>query len=209
MITVALSKGRLLEETCDIFTRANIDCSILKSDTRKLVLTDGERFNFILVKPSDVAIYVERGVADVGICGKDVLLESGADVYEMADLLIGKCDMCVAGKHDKSVKSAKLKVGTKYPKIASEYYDNIGVDVDIIKLNGSVELAAISGLSDVIVDIVQSGKTLKANGLTVLQTICSISARLIINKVALKTKSSLILPFIDAIKRGVQNVADN
>lgn len=203
MITIALSKGRLMEETAELFTRAGVDCAVLGEETRKLVLKSADgKYGYILVKPSDVLIYVERGVADIGVCGKDVLLENASDVYEMADLKIGVCDMCVAG--DPKVKPhSKPIVATKFPKIAREYYDSKGVDIDLVKLNGSVELAAVIGLSDCIVDIVQSGKTLEANGLKVLEKVCAVSARLVVNKVALKQKTAEILPLIAAVNKAV------
>lgn len=208
MITIALSKGRLMEETAELFTRAGIDCAVLNEDTRKLVLKsmDG-KYGYILVKPSDVLIYVERGVADIGICGKDVLLENSADVYEMADLKIGVCDMCVAGD-PKVEPHLKPIVATKFPKIAREYYDSKGIDIDLVKLNGSVELAAVIGLSDYIVDIVQSGKTLEANGLKVLEKVCAVSARLVVNKVALKQKTAEILPLITAVNKAVSEIQE-
>lgn len=202
MITYALPKGRLAEETALLFEKAGVDCSVLKSDTRKLVLCDkkGES-EFILVKPSDVPIYVERGVADVGVCGKDVLLEEGKDLYEMADLHIGNCDFCIAGKNEIDYSKGKITVATKYPRIAREYFESKNADVEIVKLNGSVELAAVISLADVIADIVQTGATLRENGLRVLEKVCSVSARLIVNKVSLKIKSAEILPLIEKIKR--------
>lgn len=201
MLTVALGKGRLAEETQNLFERAGIDCSVLSDKSRKLVLCSRE-YKFVLVKPFDVPTYVERGAADLGVCGKDVLLETGADVYEMCDLNIGKCKMCVAGKEMPN--NARPVVATKFKRIAAEYFNSRGVDCDLIYLGGSVELAPIAGLSDVIVDIVQTGDTLKENGLKVLDEIFDISARLIANKVSLKLKSGEMLPFISSVRGAVE-----
>ena len=201
-ITIALPKGRLADRTIEVLERCDIDCSALKEDTRRLVLTDASgKYKFIFVKPSDVPTYIERGVADIGIAGKDTLLETSADVYEVANLGFGKCKMCVAGFENRigKVASGNLKVATKYENIARQYYEAKGINVDIIKLNGSVELGPIVGLSDVIVDIVESGKTLKANGLVVLEEICELTARLIVNKISLKLKAQTICPLIKKI----------
>lgn len=203
-LTFALAKGRLAEKTLEILQECSIDCAELLKPTRKLVLTDSSnKYKFIFVKPSDVPTYIERGVADIGVVGKDTLLEEKKDVYEMVDLKLGACSMCVAGFADRNEEnlSSSLKVASKYVNIAREYYEKKGVNVDIIKLNGSVELGPIVNLSDVIVDIVESGKTLHANGLVVLDKICDITARLIVNKVSLKTKSTEILPLIEKIKK--------
>ena len=201
-VTIALPKGRLAEQTIEVLEKCGVGCAPLKSDTRKLVLYDEEqKFKFVFVKPTDVPTYIERGAADLGIAGKDTLLESNADVYEVLDLKFGHCRMCVAGfkKRDGKVTKSNLRVATKYVNIAKQYYDSKGVNVDIIKLNGSVELGPIVGLSDVIVDIVESGKTLQANGLSVLEEICDLTARLIVNKISFKTKSDVIRPLIKKI----------
>ncbi|MCI9031269.1 MAG: ATP phosphoribosyltransferase [Clostridia bacterium] len=201
-ITIALPKGRLADKTIEILEKCGLNCDSLKKDTRKLVLTDAsDKFKFIFVKPIDVPTYIERGAADIGIAGKDTLLEADADVYEVANLGFGDCKMCVAGfkKRTYNVTSGNLRVATKYENIAKHYYESIGVNVDIIKLNGSVELGPIVGLSDVIVDIVESGKTLKANGLSVLEEICELTARLIVNKISLKLKAQIICPLIKKI----------
>jgi len=202
-ITFALPKGRLAEKTVEILERCGIDCAPLKAETRKLVLADGAgKFRFIFVKPSDVPTYVERGAADIGVVGKDTLLEERKEVYEPLDLKIGACKLCVAGYpgFSDAFLNRNLRVATKYPSVAKDFYHRKGVDVDIIKLNGSVELGPVIGLSDVIVDLVESGKTLEANGLCVLEEICAVTARLIVNKVSLKTKSGEILPLIEKIK---------
>jgi len=203
-ITVALSKGRLAEKTISILEKCGIDCSPLKEETRKLILEDADKkYRFIFVKPSDVPTYVERGAADIGVVGKDTLLEENKDVYEPIDLKIANCRLCVAGYPGFSTLglNRNLRVATKYAHVAKEYFYKKGIDVDIIKLNGSVELGPVIGLSDVIVDIVESGKTLEANGLCVLEDICACSARLIVNKVSLKTKRAQIEPLLAALQK--------
>lgn len=204
MITIALAKGRLATAAIELLEKCGLGLAALKVDTRKLVLTDdtGE-YRFVFVKPSDVPAYVERGVADFGVVGKDTLLEADKDIYEMIDLKFGKCRMCVCGYPDSLTKAGGiLRVGTKYEHITREYFGVRGKTVDIIKLNGSVELAPVMGLSDVIVDIVESGKTLEANGLTVLEEVCACSARVAVNRVSLKTKKGLV-ELLHEIKRQV------
>lgn len=206
-IVVALAKGRLADKAIEILEECGVDCSPLKVKTRKLILNDAKgEYEFIFVKPGDVPTYVERGSADIGFVGKDTLLEENKDVYEMVDLKFAGCRICVAGPPDKkaSITSNNLRVATKYVNVARDYYYSLGRDVEIIKLNGSVELGPIVGLSDVIVDIVESGKTLEANGLEVLEDISTnITARLIVNKVSLKTSGEVILPLIEKIKKVV------
>lgn len=205
MITVALAKGRLAEKAVELLEKCGLKLDELKVETRKLVLFDesGE-YRFVFVKPSDVPTYIERGVADFGVVGKDTLLEADKDIFEMIDLKFGRCRVCVCGYPDFSVNSEGiLRVGTKYERITKEYFGMRGKTVDIIKLNGSVELAPVMGLSDVIVDIVESGKTLEANGLSVLEEICSCSARLVVNRVSLKTKKGL-LPLLEQIKEQIR-----
>lgn len=194
IINVALPKGRLGEKVYDIFEKAGYPCPSIKEDNRKLIFENLEAgVRYFWVKPSDVAIYVERGAADIGVCGKDILLEYKPDVYEILDLGMGKCKMAVAGKKDFRYEPGKtLKVATKFSHIASEYYAKEGRDIDIIKLQGSIEIAPILGLSDVIVDIVETGKTLKENNLEVMEDIVPISARLISNKVSFKFKNAEI-----------------
>ncbi|MFH1880669.1 MAG: ATP phosphoribosyltransferase, partial [Bacillota bacterium] len=184
MFTVALPKGRLGDEVCKLFTACDYDCCGVQADDRRLVSFDESgRVRYLLVKPSDVAIYVERGAADVGICGKDTLLEGENDVYELMDLGFGKCRMCVAAPAGfREDFTAPLRVATKYPVIAKAFYAAKSREIDIIKLNGSIELAPILGLSDVIVDLVETGATLKQNHLEILETVLPISARLIANK---------------------------
>lgn len=204
-ITVALAKGRLAELSINIFEKLGFDVQEMKSKTRKLIFTDEKnKFKFILVKASDVPVYVEYGAADIGVVGKDTLLESGKDVYEIMDLGFGKCRMAVAGPsemRDKLVGRNIMRVASKYPHIARDYFHRVkGQTVDIIKLNGSVELGPLVGLSDVIVDIVESGKTLKENGLEVLEDICELSARLVVNRVSLKMHRERILKLMSDIK---------
>jgi ATP phosphoribosyltransferase len=204
LITVALSKGRLADQTLNLLNKAGINCGNLEELSRKLVFySDDKQMRFILVKPSDVPTYVEYGVADIGIVGKDTLLEEDRPLYEMLDLKFGKCRMVVAGfpeKKDEWITRSCTRVATKYPNIAKNYFTKRGETVEIIKLNGSVELGPLVGLSDVIVDIVESGRTLRENGLTVLEEICPISARLVVNRISLKTKSQPIKTLIDAVE---------
>ena len=204
-ITVALAKGRLAELSIDIFENLDFDVAEMKTKTRKLVFTDEKnKFKFILVKASDVPTYVEYGAADIGIVGKDTLLENGKNLYEVMDLGFGKCKMAVAGPAEMREKLEGrniMRVASKYPRIAREYFHGVkGQTVDIIKLNGSVELGPIVGLSEVIVDIVESGKTLYENGLEVLADICPLSARLVVNRVSMKLHRETIVNLIDRIK---------
>ena len=194
MLNVALPKGRLGEKVYDMFEKAGFPCSTIKENSRKLIFENTEKnVRYFWVKPSDVAIYVERGAADVGVCGKDILLEYRPDVYELLDLKVGKCSMAVAGKKDfVDDRNRTLIVATKFTNIAKEYYAKLGRDIDIVHLNGSIELAPILGLSDVIVDIVETGSTLKENNLEVKEKFVPISARLIANKASFKFKSQVI-----------------
>lgn len=207
MINVALPKGRLGEKVYDMLERAGYDCPAIRENGRKLIFESPEHgVRYFWVKPSDVSIYVERGAADVGIAGKDILLEYSPDVYELLDLGIGKCRMAVAaasGFHDSNTRT--LRVATKFTEIAKEYYSSIGRDIDIIKLNGSIELAPILGLSDVIVDIVETGTTLRENNLEVVETIVPISARLIANKASFKFKTAEIEALVDGLRREVND----
>lgn len=194
MLNVALPKGRLGEQVYSMFEKAGYPCPSIKENNRKLIFENPSAgVRYFWVKPSDVAIYVERGAADVGVAGKDILLEYEPDVYELADLKIGKCVMAVAAKKDfRDDRGRTLKVATKFSNIAENYYRSKGRDIDIIHLNGSIEIAPILGLSDVIVDIVETGKTLKENDLTVFDSVVPISARLISNKASYKFKSAEI-----------------
>lgn len=194
MINIALPKGRLGEKVYAMFEKAGYECPSIKENNRKLIFENEEKgVRYFWVKPSDVAIYVERGAADIGVAGKDILCEYEPDIYELLDLNMGKCRMCVAGKKDFYDDTDRtLRVATKFVNIASKYYASLSRDIDIIKLNGSIEIAPILGLSDVIVDIVETGTTLKENDLAVLETIMPISARLIANKVGFKFKTEEI-----------------
>ncbi len=201
MFTIALPKGRLADKVCGLFAASRYDSPDIQPDDRRLIIPSADgRARYLLVKPSDVAIYVERGAADVGVVGKDTLLEGQNDVYELMDLGFGKCRMCVAAPIDyRENLTAPLRVATKYPTIAKAYYAEKGREIDIIKLNGSIELAPILGLSDVIVDLVETGTTLKQNHLEVIETVLSISARLIANKASMKFKSGEIQRLTDAL----------
>ncbi|MBR5187584.1 MAG: ATP phosphoribosyltransferase [Clostridia bacterium] len=204
VINIALPKGRLGEKVYGMFEDAGFDCPSIKENNRKLTFENEEKgIRFFWVKPSDVAIYVERGAADIGIAGKDILLEYRPDVYELLDLGIGKCRMAVAAKRNFRDNPAKtLRVATKFSNIAREYYAGKCRDIDIIHLNGSIELAPILDLSDVIVDIVETGKTLLENDLVPFETIVPISARLIANKANFKFKNERI----EAIVEGIASV---
>ncbi|MCR4629877.1 MAG: ATP phosphoribosyltransferase [Clostridium sp.] len=190
MINVALPKGRLGDRAYEILAIAGFECPAILEKNRKLVFENPEKgVRYFWVKPWDVGVYVERGAADVGICGKDILLENRPDVYELVDLGIGKCRMCVAGPadfYDDGLRT--LRVATKFPNIATDYYEKVGRDIDIIKLNGSIEIAPILGLSDVIVDIVETGNTLRENHLAPLETVLGISARFVCNKISFQFK---------------------
>ena len=206
MINIALPKGRLGEKVYAMFEAAGYDCPSIKENNRKLIFENAEKgLRYFWVKPSDVSIYVERGAADIGVAGKDILLEYEPDIYEMLDLNIGKCRMAVAAKKEFRDNSERtLKVATKFVNIARQYYAGIGRDIDIIKLNGSIEIAPILGLSDVIVDIVETGTTLKENDLEVKETVVPISARLIVNKTAFKFKTAQIEQILRDMKEQVK-----
>lgn len=194
MLNVALPKGRLGEKVYAMFEAAGFECPSIKEQNRKLIFENEEvGVRYFWVKPSDIAIYVERGAADIGVAGKDILLEYNPDVYELLDLDIGKCRMAVAAMEDfRDDPQRTLRVATKFSNIARTYYASQDRDIDIIHLNGSIEIAPILDLSDVIVDIVETGKTLKENKLCVFETIVPISARLIANKSSFKFKNELI-----------------
>ena len=206
MINIALPKGRLGEKVYAMFEKAGYECPSIKENNRKLIFENEEKgVRYFWVKPSDVAIYVERGAADIGVAGKDILAEYEPDIYELLDLNMGKCRMCVAGKKDFYNNTDRtLKVATKFVNIASKYYASLSRDIDIIKLNGSIEIAPILGLSDVIVDIVETGTTLKENDLAVLETIMPISARLIANKVSFKFKTGEIEKIAESLGEQVK-----
>lgn len=194
MINIALPKGRLGEKVYDMFARAGYECPSVLESSRRLIFENEERgVRYFWVKPSDVAIYVERGAADIGVAGKDILLEYRPDVYELLDLHLGKCQMAVAAKKGfRYHRDRTLRVATKFPRIAQDHYRAKCRDIDIIHLNGSIELAPILGLSDVIVDIVETGITLRENGLELIESVVPISARLIANKSSYLFRSTAI-----------------
>ena len=194
MLNVALPKGRLGEKVYDMFEKAGFPCPSIKENNRKLIFENEEcGVRYFWVKPSDVAIYVERGAADIGVAGRDILLEYKPELYELLDLKTGICRMAVAAPEDfRDDPKKTLRVATKFTNIAADYYTSKGRDIDIIKLNGSIEIAPILGLSDVIVDIVETGTTLRENHLAVFETIVDISARLIANKSSFKFKNEAI-----------------
>ena len=184
MITIALPKGRLGDRVYNLFASIGYDCSEIYDDNRKLVFENKENgVRYLLVKPSDVAVYVYHGAADIGIVGKDILDECGLSLYELLDLKLGKCHMCVAAPNEyKEDQSRPIRVATKFPNIAKKHYMSFNREIEIIKLNGSIEIAPLVGLSDVIVDIVETGTTLKENNLKVFEKFLPISARLIANR---------------------------
>lgn len=194
MLNVALPKGRLGERVYDMFEKAGFPCPSIRENNRKLIFENEEcGVRYFWVKPSDVAIYVERGAADIGVAGRDILLEYQPDLYELLDLKTGICRMAVAAPENFRDDPRKtLRVATKFTNIAANYYTSKGREIDIIKLNGSIEIAPILGLSDVIVDIVETGTTLRENHLAVFETIVDISARLIANKSSFKFKNEAI-----------------
>lgn len=194
MISIALPKGRLGNKAYKLLEQSGYTVSELMDESRKLVFENPESgVRYFLVKPSDVPIYVEYGAADIGVVGKDILLESGADVYELLDLGIGKCSMCVAAKEDYAEDNSRpVVVATKFPNIARKYYMDTNREIEVIKLYGSIELAPLLGMSDAIVDIVETGTTLKENHLKVFERIFPVSARLIAGKAAYKFKEKKI-----------------
>ena len=205
-LTIALAKGRLAKKAMEFFEAIGLSCEEMKDkDSRKLIFTNEERgVRFFLAKASDVPTYVEYGAADIGIVGKDTLLEEGRKLYEVMDLGIGKCRMCVCGpaSAQEMLRHHQLiRVATKYPHIAKDYFYNQKYQtVEIIKLSGSIELAPIVGLSEVIVDIVETGSTLRENGLAVLEEVCSLSARMVVNQVSMKTENERITRIIKAFQ---------
>ncbi|MBR0411758.1 MAG: ATP phosphoribosyltransferase [Eubacterium sp.] len=197
-LTFALAKGRLAKKTMSMFEELGITCEAMKDEkTRKLIFVNEDlKLKFFLAKASDVPAYVEYGAADIGVVGEDTILEEGRNLYEMMDLGFGKCKMCVCGPEsarEKLKHGELIRVASKYPQIARDYFYNKKYQtVEIIKLNGSVELAPIVGLSEVIVDIVETGSTLKANGLMVLEEICDLSARMVVNQVSMRMEQDRI-----------------
>ena len=206
MITVALAKGRLAQESAALLKECGVDADVVFSDTRKLVLKSADgQYAFFLVKPSDVPTYVEYGIADIGIAGKDTLMEEDKDLYEMLDLKMGECRLSIAGYPERRdvLTNPHLRVATKYVNTARRVFAD-REEIEIIPLHGSIELAPVTGLADVIFDVVQTGSTLKANGLVVLEDVYTgITARLVANKVCLKTKAEELLPLIEKLREAV------
>ena len=208
-LTFALGKGRLARQTLETFEKIGITCrEINDKDTRKLVFENEElKLRFFLAKGPDVPTYVEYGAADIGVVGKDTILEEARNIYEVLDLGFGKCRMCVCGPADAEEllrHHERIRVATKYPRIAKDYfYNKKRQTVEIIKLNGSIELAPIVGLSEVIVDIVETGSTLRENGLTVLEEVCPLSARMVVNQVSMKMENERIARLIAELKKRV------
>ncbi len=210
MLNIALPKGRLGEKVYDMFEAAGYACPAIRETNRKLIFENPDLgIRYFWVKPSDVSIYVERGAADIGVAGKDILLEYTPNIYELLDLNIGRCRMAVAGPNDFYDDGERtLRVATKFVNIASDYYSGLGRDIDIIKLNGSIELAPLLGLSDVIVDIVETGTTLRENHLEVKAVILPISARLIANRAAFKFKGRQIEQIVQKMKEQIPYDSD-
>lgn len=205
-IRIALTKGRLEKAATEIFEKVGFDCSELKDKGRKLIFHDKkDNIDFVLVKAPDVLTYVEHGAADIGIVGKDTLLEMKKDFYEVLDLKVGKCKFSLASLPGFQLNEGcnRKKIATKYPNITREYFREKGMDVEIIKIEGSVELAPILGLADAIVDIVETGTTLKENGLMIFDDICDISARMIVNRASMKLKREKIADIIQKVKATV------
>lgn len=205
-LTFALGKGRLAKKTLQLFEQIGITCEEMKDpDTRKLIFVNEElKLRFFLAKGPDVPTYVEYGAADIGVVGKDTILEEGRNIYEVLDLGFGKCRMCICGPEtarELLQHHEQIRVATKYPHIAKDYFCNKKHQtVEIIKLNGSIELAPIVGLSEVICDIVETGTTLKENGLTVLEEVCPLSARVVVNQVSMKMDNERITKLISDLK---------
>lgn len=201
-ITLAIATGRIADRAMDFLERAGIVFPDYHNNSRKLVMYDeGKMIKLIFAKTADLATYVEKGAADVGIVGKDTIIEEQPDVYELLDFGFGKCQLAVAGFPETELYNGRaLTVASKYPTIAQTFFNEKGVQVEAIKLNGSVELAPLIGLSDVIVDIVETGTTLKQNGLIVLDSIADVSSRLIVNKASFATKTEKIQQFVDQLK---------
>ena len=213
VLTIAIAKGRLQDDAFELFRRAGIVVPAEAMSSRRLMIeNDSGRYSFILVKPSDVPVYVEYGVADAGVCGRDVLMESDADVHEPLDLGFGRCRLVVAGTAESAERGynplATARVATKYPRATADYFQRRAVPVELIELSGSVELAPVLGLSEHIVDLVETGRTLRENGLVVIDTIAESTARLIVNRASYHLKRSAVAELIDALKPAIQAAAD-
>ncbi len=206
MLNIALPKGRLGDKVYEMLKTIGYECDDIQSDTRKLIFVNEKcGVKYFLAKPSDVATYVEYGAADIGVVGKDILVESESDVYELLDLNIGKCRMAVAGRNDYVEDiNRPIRVATKFPNVARKYYRSKNREIDIIKLSGSIEIAPVLNMSDVIVDIVETGTTLKENDLSVFEEIFPISARLIANKSSYKFKTDEIDTIVSKLRNNVK-----
>jgi ATP phosphoribosyltransferase len=209
-LTIALAKGRLQDDALALFRRVGVIVSDAALLSRRLLVNDDSgRYSFIFVKPGDVPVYVEYGVADVGVCGRDVLMESQADVHEPLDLRFGRCRLVVAGRAESASRGynplATARVATKYPRVTADYFQRRGVPVELIQLTGSVELAPVLGLSEHIVDLVETGRTLSENGLVVIDTVAESTARLIVNRASYHLKRAAIAELIALLKAGLAN----
>lgn len=208
-LTIAIAKGRLQDDAFALFRRIGVVVSDEMLASRRLLIDDESgRYSFIFVKPADVPVYVEYGVADTGVCGRDVLMESQADVHEPLDLGFGRCRLVIAGRSESATRGynplATARVATKYPRLTADYFQQRGVPVELIQLSGSVELAPLLGLSEHIVDLVETGRTLRENGLVVIDTIAESTARLIVNRASYHLKRAAVAALIDTLKAGLQ-----
>ena len=208
-LRVALTKGRLEKQTVDLFQKMGLDCSELINKGRRLILPVGDKYEAVLAKAADVITYVEHGVCDIGVVGKDTIVENGKSFYEVCDLELGKCNFCLAGKAGGDFYSGYnvKRIATKYPNVTKAFFEGKGMDVKIIKIEGSVELAPLLDLSDAIVDIVETGTTLKENGLEVYEKIMPISARVIVNTASMKLRRAEIDAFLQDIEKAKQEAA--
>lgn len=208
-LRIALTKGRLEKQTVDLFQKIGLDCTELLNKGRRLILPVGDKYEAVLAKAADVITYVEHGVCDIGVVGKDTIVENGKSFYEVCDLELGKCNFCLAGKAGGDFYSGYnvKRIATKYPNVTKAFFEGKGMDVKIIKIEGSVELAPLLDLSDAIVDIVETGTTLKENGLEVYETIMPISARVIVNTASMKLRRAEIDAFLQDIEKAKQEAA--
>ena len=208
-LRIALTKGRLEKQTVDLFQKMGLDCTELINKGRRLILPVGDKYEAVLAKAADVITYVEHGVCDIGVVGKDTIVENGKSFYEVCDLELGKCNFCLAGKAGGDFYSGYnvKRIATKYPNVTKAFFEGKGMDVKIIKIEGSVELAPLLDLSDAIVDIVETGTTLKENGLEVYETIIPISARVIVNTASMKLRRAEIDAFLQDIEQAKQEAA--
>lgn len=208
-LRIALTKGRLEKQTVDLFQKMGLDCTELINKGRRLILPVGDKYEAVLAKAADVITYVEHGVCDIGVVGKDTIVENGKSFYEVCDLELGKCNFCLAGKAGGDFYSGYnvKRIATKYPNVTKAFFEGKGMDVKIIKIEGSVELAPLLDLSDAIVDIVETGTTLKENGLEVYEAIMPISARVIVNTASMKLRRAEIDAFLQDIEKAKQEAA--